>query len=122
MPTLGQTLRSARETKRVKLAQVAEKTKIPLERLQALEADTYHDLPDDVYLKGAIRNYAIYLGLNPTDLLSLYREARPEEEKRALLSTAPTTRAIAVVPATIATLVVLVIILVVLVAVHVIIL
>lgn len=122
MPTLGETLRTTREAKRVKLAQVAEKTKIPLDRLQALEADHYFNLPDDAYLKGAIRNYAIYLDLNPGDLLALYRETRPEEEKRALLSTAPTTRAIAVLPATIAALVIVILILVALVALHVIIL
>lgn len=120
MPTLGETLRSTREEKRIKLTQVAEKTKIPLDKLQALEADRYGELPDDVYLRGAIRNYAIFLGLNPGEAESIYRTARPEMVKHAPLSIAPTSRAIAVVPATIASLVLLVILLVVLVALHVI--
>src|SRR5579883_129056 len=100
MPTLGETLRSAREAKRLKLAQVAEKTKIPAERLQALESDRYLDLPDDVYLIGAIRNYAIFLDLNPSEMVSLYRTVRPEVVKQAPLSVARTTRTIAVVPVT----------------------
>ena len=122
MPTLGETLRTARAEKRLKLAQVAERTKIPLERLQVLESDRYVDLPDDVYLKGAIRNYALFLGLNPTETLGLYRQARPEEERRVPLSTAPTTRTIAVIPTTIGVLVLVILILVALVALHVIVL
>ena len=122
MPTLGETFRTAREARRIKLAQVAEKTKIPLDRLQALESNQYFDLPDDVYLRGAIRNYALYLGLDPAESLALYRDTRPEEERRAALSTAPTTRAIAVVPATVATLVVVALVLVLLVLFHVIVL
>jgi cytoskeleton protein RodZ len=122
MPTLGETLRSTREEKRLKLAQVAEKTKIPLERLQALESDRYFDLPDDVYMKGAIRNYAIFLGLNPTDVLATYRQARPEEEKHVPLSVAPTTRTVAVIPTAVASAVVVILILVALVALHIIVL
>jgi len=122
MPTLGETLRSTREAKRIKLAQVAEKTKIPLERLQALESDRYFDLPDDVYLRGAIRNYALYLGLNASELESVYRQARPEEERHVPLSVTPTSRTIAVIPATVGTLVVVLLILIALVALHVIVL
>lgn len=122
MPTLGETLRSAREGKRIKLAQVAEKTKIPLERLQALESDRYFDMPDDVYLRGAIRNYSIFLGLNPTEMETAYRQARPEQEKRVPLSVAPTSRQIAVIPVAVSTVVVVVLILVALMALHIIVL
>lgn len=122
MPTLGETLRAARAEKRIKLAQVADKTKIPLERLQALEADRYGDLPDDVYTRGAIRNYAIYLGLPPAEMEALYRQARPAQAKQAPLTTVSTRRGVAVVPATAAALVLVILILVALVALHVIVL
>ena len=121
-PTLGESLRSARQSKRIKLTEVAEKTKIPLERLQALEDDRYGDLPDDVYLRGAIRNYALFLGLGPDEMLSIYRAARPAAEKRAPLSVAPTTRTVAIVPATIGVLIIVVLVLVALVLLHVIVL
>lgn len=122
MPTLGETLRAAREGQRLKLAQAAEKTRIPLDRLQALESDRYFDLPDDVYLRGAIRNYALFLGLDASEVETTYRQARPEQEKRVPLSVATTSRAVAVVPATAGALVVVLVILVVLVALHVIVL
>ena len=121
-PTLGETLRAARERKRLKLPEVAQKTRIPLERLEALEKDRYADLPDDVYLRGAIRNYAIFLGLDPDEMVAIYRAARPQAEKRAPLSVAPTTRTVALVPATIGVLVIVVLILVALVLLHVIVL
>ena len=77
MPTLGETLREARNAKKAKLTQVETETRIERARLEALEADRLGDLPDDVYTKGAIRNYALYLGLDPNHVLDLYREARP---------------------------------------------
>lgn len=122
MPTLGETLRAARDEKRIKLTQVAEKTKIPLERLQSLETDRYNNLPDDVYTRGAIRNYALYLGLSPAEMEALYRQARPAEVKQAPLTTVSTRRGVAVVPATAAALVLIVLILVALLALHVIVL
>ena len=121
-PTLGESLRAARVSKRIKLPEVAQKTRIPLERLEALEKDRYGDLPDDVYLRGAIRNYAIFLGLDPDEMVAIYRAARPQAEKRAPLSVAPTTRSVALVPATIGVLVIVVLILVALVLLHVIVL
>jgi len=121
-PTLGESLHAARARKRMKLPEVAEKTRIPLERLEALETDRYGDLPDDVYLRGAIRNYAIFLGLDPDAMVAIYRAARPQAEKRAPLSVAPTTRTVALVPATIGVLVLVVLILVALVLLHVIVL
>jgi len=122
MPTLGETFRSARDAKRVKLAQVAETTKIPAERLQALEADRYGDLSDDVYTRGAIRNYAIYLGLQPGEMEALYRQARPALVKQAPLSTVSTRRGVAVVPVAATVFVLVVLLLIALVALHVIIL
>lgn len=114
MPTtLAETLRTTREGKRIKLTQVAERTRIPLDRLQALESDKYTTLPDDVYLRGAIRNYAIFLGLDPNDTLALYRAVRPTEEKAAPLSTITTARRVAVIPVAITVLVILILILVV---------
>ncbi len=77
MPTLGETLREARNAKKARLTQVESETRIDRARLEALEADRLDDLPDDVYTRGAIRNYALYLGIDPNQALALYREARP---------------------------------------------
>lgn len=77
MPTLGETLREARTQKKARLAQVEAETRIPKDKLEALEGDNLVALPDDVYTKGAIRNYALYLDLNPDEMWTLYRTARP---------------------------------------------
>nr|MBC7246038.1 helix-turn-helix domain-containing protein [Chloroflexota bacterium] len=72
MGELGETLRKAREAKGLSLAQVEEATKILSTYLQALENEEFERLPAPVYVKGFLRNYAIYLGLDPQQVLSLY--------------------------------------------------
>jgi len=63
--TLGQRLREAREAKKVSLATVEETTRIRRKYLEALEADDYEALPGGVFAQGFVRNYALYLGLDP---------------------------------------------------------
>jgi cytoskeleton protein RodZ len=92
--TLGEALRTARERKRVRIAQVATETRIPRDRLEALEANALEKFPDDVYIKGNIRNYAIYLGVDPDRAIELYRRARPEAAKVRPLQTVTTHRRI----------------------------
>ncbi|HVA90119.1 MAG TPA: helix-turn-helix domain-containing protein [Chloroflexota bacterium] len=79
MPTLGETLRDARATKKAKLGQVEAETRIARATLEALETDRLEVLPDDVYTRGAIRNYALYLDLDADQTLALYRSARPAQ-------------------------------------------
>jgi cytoskeletal protein RodZ len=69
--TLGQRLRKAREAKRLSLAAVEEATRIRQQYLEALEADQYDALPGTVFLRGFVRNYALFLGLNPEEMLAL---------------------------------------------------
>ncbi len=73
MPELGEILRQAREAKGLSLAQVEEATKIRSTYLQALEEGQYDLLPAAVYIKGFLKNYAQFLGLDPQELLSLYQ-------------------------------------------------
>jgi cytoskeleton protein RodZ len=79
VPTLGETLREARQQKKAKLTQVETETRIARDKLEALESDNLEALPDDVYTRGAIRNYALYLGLDANETLALYRAARPAD-------------------------------------------
>lgn len=70
---LGEVLRTAREAKFIDLARVERDTKIQTRYLSALERGDYRDLPPAVYTKGFLRNYGLYLGLDPEYLLDLYR-------------------------------------------------
>ncbi len=119
MPTLGETLREARNAKKTKLTQVEAETRIDRARLEALEADRLDELPDDVYTKGAIRNYALYLGVDPNQALALYREARPAAVATRPLSQVSTRTAFTPLTYAAASLVVLVVLTVALFAFHV---
>ncbi len=111
MPTLGEMLREARTRKKAKLAQAATDMKIDRARLEALEADQYDAFPDDVYMRGAIRNYALYLDLNPDEALAVYRNARPAAVAvRPLSQVTTTTRLAPVTYATVAVLVLIILI------------
>lgn len=84
---LGEVLRAAREAKGADLARVERDTKIRERYLSALERGDYRDLPGSVYIKGFLRNYGAYLGLDPEYLIDLYRletaSARPEAARLA---------------------------------------
>jgi cytoskeletal protein RodZ len=73
MPELGELLRKAREDKGLSLAQVEEATKIRHAYLQALEEEDFDRLPAPVYVKGFLKNYALFLGLDPQSTTQLYQ-------------------------------------------------
>ncbi len=77
-PTLPERLYAARERKGVDLYRAERDTKIRARYLGALERGDYKDLPGAVYTKGFLRNYALYLGLDPDDVLLQWRRERGE--------------------------------------------
>jgi cytoskeleton protein RodZ len=80
MSQLGERLRAAREDQGIGLAQAAVETRILQRYLVALEDGDFQHLPGDVYARGFIRNYSIYLGLPPEELIELYRRERGMSE------------------------------------------
>lgn len=72
MSELGQMLREAREVKGISLAEAEETTRIRRKYLQALEEENYEILPPAVYVRGFLRSYATYLGLDPEEALAIY--------------------------------------------------
>ena len=67
--SIGEQLRTIRESKHQSLEQAAQATHIRLKYLQALENDDYLSLPSDVQGKGFLRLYAGFLGLPILPLL-----------------------------------------------------
>lgn len=61
---IGDLLRRTREAKKKKLADIAVTLCIKSRFLEALESGNFKDLPGEPYVKGFIRSYATYLGLN----------------------------------------------------------
>src|SRR5678816_716007 len=75
-PTVGDLLLAARERKGVDLYRAERDTKIRARYLAALERGDYRELPGAVYTKGFLRNYALYLGLDPDEVLLQWRRER----------------------------------------------
>ncbi|HEX5589206.1 MAG TPA: helix-turn-helix domain-containing protein [Candidatus Limnocylindrales bacterium] len=78
-PTLPDRLVAARERKGVDLFRAERDTKIRARYLAALERGDYRELPGAVYTKGFLRNYAIYLNLDPEDVLRQWRRERGDQ-------------------------------------------
>jgi cytoskeletal protein RodZ len=75
---LPERLYAARERKGVDLYRAERDTKIRARYLAALERGEYRELPGDVYTKGFLRNYALYLGLDPEEVVAQWRRERGE--------------------------------------------
>jgi cytoskeletal protein RodZ len=73
---LPERLYAARERKGVDLYRAERDTKIRARYLSALERGEYKELPGDVYTKGFLRNYALYLGLDPDEVVGQWRRER----------------------------------------------
>ncbi|MDR3563549.1 MAG: helix-turn-helix domain-containing protein [Negativicutes bacterium] len=76
MQTLGDILRAAREKEGISVKDVEKATSIGAIYIQAIEDGKYSVLPGEVYLKGFIRNYANFLGLNGQEMVNLYRQSQ----------------------------------------------
>jgi len=93
MNSLGAFLRSKREERGLALEEMAEKSRIPLRYLAALEEDRLDALPGKVYERLFIRTYADMVGINVEELSRQFKEiqntlelkVRPEDEHRSPL-------------------------------------
>ncbi|MES2208846.1 MAG: helix-turn-helix domain-containing protein [Chloroflexota bacterium] len=90
-PSLPDRLAGARERKGVDLFRAERDTKIRARYLAALERGDYRDLPGAVYTKGFLRNYALYLGLDPEDVLRQWRRERGDQTPTEAVVIAPRT-------------------------------
>lgn len=70
--TLGNRLRNARTSQGKSLEEAARVTCINPTILAKLEADNFTKMPAEVFIKGFIKLYAQYLGLDATETIKLY--------------------------------------------------
>jgi cytoskeletal protein RodZ len=61
-----------RQKKGVSLEEIAERTKISLQFLRAIEAEEFGKLPGGIFSTSYLRQYASHVDLDPTELLALY--------------------------------------------------
>ncbi len=70
--SLGEFLKTERERRGLTIEQTSSATKIGLKILKQLEADQYADLPALPFVRGFVRNYGKFLGLDGEKLLAEY--------------------------------------------------
>lgn len=71
---IGNTLREARVRRNISLQQAEEDTKIRVKYIQAMENEDFDVLPAGTYVKGFMRTYAEYLGLDYQVMIDEYNE------------------------------------------------
>jgi cytoskeleton protein RodZ len=72
---IGPALRKARETRGKSIEEASRDTRIRPDYLRALEREAFQTLRGDVYVRGFLRSYSSYLGLNPDKVVSVYVRA-----------------------------------------------
>lgn len=79
--SFGAWLRRQREMREIDLREIAERTKISLRYLQAMEQDRFELLPAPVFARGFLREYAKYVGLSPDEVVNFYLSALGGDEE-----------------------------------------
>lgn len=72
--TLGERLRDIREKAGISIEEIAKVTKVNKRYLECIEADDYDSLPSAVYVKGFLRSYSNFMGIEAEDVLKIYKK------------------------------------------------
>lgn len=70
--TVGELLQQAREARGLSLHETSARTRIALKMLRYLESDRFDEFPADAYVKGFLRSYGSFLGLEVGMLIRRY--------------------------------------------------
>ena len=77
---IGPALKKARTHRGKSVEEAARDTKIRAEYLTALERESFESLLGDVYVRGFLRSYSQYLGLDPDKVVTAYTRSVGEPE------------------------------------------
>jgi cytoskeleton protein RodZ len=80
MAGLGEELRAAREARNLSLSDVSERLHIRTVYLQSLEEEDWAAIAAPVYVRGFLRTYARFLGLDPEAVVARFNEAVPVQQ------------------------------------------
>lgn len=84
MESVGELLKSEREAQGKTIDDVAKATKMSTLIIGALESDHFSALPAPVYVKGHLRTYARFLGLDEDDVVDKYLRFTQQQESTEL--------------------------------------
>lgn len=74
MESFSSFLKSCREKRGIRLEEIASITKIHLHSLEMMESGRWSELPPEPFIRGFIGAYAKYVGIDPKDAMTRYRE------------------------------------------------
>jgi cytoskeleton protein RodZ len=77
---VGPALEKARRIRGLTLEEAARDTKLRVDQLTALELEDFGALPGDAFVRGALRTYAQYLGLDPAKVIAIYADHAEEPQ------------------------------------------
>jgi cytoskeletal protein RodZ len=86
MPALGEEFRSAREARGLTLSDVAEQIHIRSVYLNAIENEDWTAIGAPVYVRGFIRTYARFLGLDAEEAVAMFNRYAPVERAVAAVA------------------------------------
>lgn len=94
MKRVSSLLETTRLDRELTLDEISKKTKIPLRFLQAFESENCSDFPNEPYCSLMLREYASFLGLNPDEIISIFRrdytkQVCHNDKKSSVLSFTP---------------------------------
>ena len=74
---LGQRFRAAREARGLSLSDVAEQIRIRSVYLSAIEEESWSTIGAPVYIRGFLRTYARFLGIEPEEAVAAFNQNQP---------------------------------------------
>ncbi len=80
MESIGEYLKREREFRNISLEEISRKTKIRAKILRGLEEDRLDFFDSPVFVKGYLKAYAGYVGLNPNDVVLRYEASLKEDD------------------------------------------
>jgi cytoskeleton protein RodZ len=72
--SLGSLFRKSREERHIEFDEIAKATRIRRPNLEAIENEEWSKLPSPVFVKGLLKSYAEFLGLDKETVLQLYNK------------------------------------------------
>ena len=113
---IGNSLREARVRRGIDFAQAELATKIRAKYIRALEEENFTSIPGDAYIRGFLRTYADYLGLDGDVYVDEYASrfqtswrdeppARRERPRRIRTRSCPRCTSISAIPVSVASLI-----------------
>lgn len=78
--TLGERLSNAREEASLSLKEISQSIRVRETYIKNLEEGRYSELPADVYVRGFLRSYCNYVGIDFLEVLNLYKNERGIQE------------------------------------------